>query len=165
MKNRKSYQTLILEHLQKYGSINREEAQRLYNCQTLEEQIYGLRKKGYKITTSKQRVKQSINDKTGRMTSCKIYYLDKKTTYTVEITEVLQKQIKVEAESEEQAIEIAKDLYYSGEEVLYPEDLKETTFFLVVDFDITLRGIDKSVRDDSEEKPDYIIIDTEGIDD
>lgn len=51
--------------------------------------------------------------------------------YTIEITEVLQKKVIVNADNKSKAIEIAKDVYYSGQEVLMPEDLKETTFEII----------------------------------
>ena len=47
--------------------------------------------------------------------------------FTVEITEILQKQVIINAETAEKAREIAKDLYHNGDEVLYAEDLKEVT--------------------------------------
>lgn len=53
--------------------------------------------------------------------------------YTVEITEILQKQIQVEADSKEQAEDIARDLYSSGEEALLEADLKETIFEVLYD--------------------------------
>lgn len=52
-------------------------------------------------------------------------------TYTIEITETLQKQIKVLAESEDKAREIAQEVYYSGDEYLTENDLKETTFEII----------------------------------
>ena len=52
--------------------------------------------------------------------------------YTVEITETLQKQIKVKADSKEDAMIIAEEIYYNGDEVLFVEkDLKETTFEII----------------------------------
>lgn len=51
--------------------------------------------------------------------------------YIVEIEEILQKRIRVIADSEEEAIEMARDLYHTNEEVLYPEDLKETNFEII----------------------------------
>lgn len=57
--------------------------------------------------------------------------MDQDRTYTVEITEVLQKQIKVKASSQEQARELAKELYHNGDEILIAEDLKETDFEVI----------------------------------
>lgn len=51
--------------------------------------------------------------------------------YIVEIEEILQKVITVNANNEEEAEDMAKDLYYNGDEVLYTEDLKETNFRII----------------------------------
>ena len=52
-------------------------------------------------------------------------------TYTIEITETLQKQIKVEADSKEDAMIMAEEIYYNEQEVLTAEDLKETQFEII----------------------------------
>ena len=46
--------------------------------------------------------------------------------YIVEITETLQKRIIVNADNEEEAQEMAEEIYYTGKEVLKAEDLIET---------------------------------------
>lgn len=64
--------------------------------------------------------------------------------YIVEITEVLQKQITVEAEDESKAIEMAKDIYHSGQEVLTAEDHVMTEFDIVPTFECEVHSIDES---------------------
>lgn len=51
--------------------------------------------------------------------------------YIVEITETLQKQIIVNAEDESKAIEMAKDIYYSEQEVLTAENYIDTKFEII----------------------------------
>lgn len=51
--------------------------------------------------------------------------------YIIEITETLQKQIIVNADSEHDAMVMAEELYYNGDEVLNAEDLKETQFEII----------------------------------
>ena len=51
--------------------------------------------------------------------------------YIVEITETLQKQIIVNAEDESKAIEMAKDIYYSEQEVLTAENYIKTEFEII----------------------------------
>ena len=51
--------------------------------------------------------------------------------YIVEITETLQKQITVNADSREEAEKMAKDVYRSGLEILTEDDLKETEFEVI----------------------------------
>lgn len=46
--------------------------------------------------------------------------------YTIEITETLQKQIEVEAETNMDAIEIARKMYRNSEIVLSAEDYIDT---------------------------------------
>lgn len=53
--------------------------------------------------------------------------------YTIEITETLQKQIIVNADNKYDAIVMAEELYYNGDEVLYAEDLKETQFEIIAE--------------------------------
>lgn len=49
---------------------------------------------------------------------------EKKNEFTVEITELLKKQIKVYAETEQDAYQIADDLYTNQEVVLTADDFK-----------------------------------------
>lgn len=51
--------------------------------------------------------------------------------YIVEIEEILQKQITIIADNEEEAKQIADELYHDCVIVLYPEDLKETNFKII----------------------------------
>lgn len=48
--------------------------------------------------------------------------------YAVTITEVLQRKVKVTAESKEDAEFIAEEQYYIGEHILNENDLVSTTF-------------------------------------
>ena len=51
--------------------------------------------------------------------------------YTVEITEVLQRQIKIKAESYEDAIYEAEEKYRNCEIILDAEDLKESSVEII----------------------------------
>lgn len=53
--------------------------------------------------------------------------------YLVEITETLQKQIEVEAESEQEAEDIVKSHYKSGAVELAAEDIKEITVTVLLE--------------------------------
>jgi len=48
--------------------------------------------------------------------------------FSVEVEEILQKVVDIEAKTIEEAIEIAKQKYRDEEIVLESEDIKETTF-------------------------------------
>lgn len=48
--------------------------------------------------------------------------------YIVEIQEILQKQVEVEAKSLDEALDIVRQQYYDGGVELLAEDLKETNF-------------------------------------
>lgn len=52
-------------------------------------------------------------------------------TYTVEITETLQKQIKVKANSESEAIDIVQEQYDNEDIVLYSEDFVDVNIDIV----------------------------------
>lgn len=54
---------LILNHLQKYGSITSIEAIKKYNCTRLSQYILLLRKDGYKITGTREPFVHSITGK------------------------------------------------------------------------------------------------------
>ena len=54
--------------------------------------------------------------------------MNDKKTYTVEISETLQRCIEITASSEEEAIEEVRKRYRAGEIVLYADDYKETEF-------------------------------------
>lgn len=51
--------------------------------------------------------------------------------YTIEIEEILQKQIKIKADSQEEALDMARDLYINEDEILTAEDLKETNYKVI----------------------------------
>ena len=51
-----------------------------------------------------------------------------KKIYHIEIEEILQNVYEIEAESSQEAMEIAKEKYRNEEYVLQAEDLKETNF-------------------------------------
>lgn len=53
--------------------------------------------------------------------------------YLVEITETLQKQIEVEAESEQEAEDIVKSHYKSGAVELAADDIKEITVTVLLE--------------------------------
>lgn len=58
--------------------------------------------------------------------------------YTVEITETLQKQIEVKANSKEEALIIVKNKYRKGEEILTETDYIDTEFDVIkIEKDIT----------------------------
>jgi hypothetical protein len=61
------------------------------------------------------------------------YCKDRAKYWIIEITEILQNQFVIEAESEEDAKQIAKDLYYDNLLALTAKDLKETMFELAED--------------------------------
>lgn len=48
---KKSQKDLILDHIEKYGSITPLEAQRLYGCMRLGARIWDLRRDGYDIVS------------------------------------------------------------------------------------------------------------------
>ena len=53
-----------------------------------------------------------------------------KKNYEIEIEEILQKVVTIKAESLEEAIDIAREMYRNCDVVLEAEDLKETKFDL-----------------------------------
>lgn len=53
--------------------------------------------------------------------------------YTVEITEVLQRQIKIKAENYTDAINEAEEMYRNCDIVLDAEDLKESSVEIIED--------------------------------
>jgi hypothetical protein len=61
------------------------------------------------------------------------YCKDRARYWLIEITETLQNRFVIEAESEEDAKQIARDLYYDNLLALTAKDLKETTFELAED--------------------------------
>lgn len=61
------------------------------------------------------------------------YCKDRARYWTVEITEILQTQFVIEADSEEDAINDVKALYQTGLIILDAKDLKETKFELAED--------------------------------
>ena len=48
--------------------------------------------------------------------------------YKIEITETLQKMINIDAETEQEAIKKAMQLYRTGEIILYAEDMIDVNF-------------------------------------
>lgn len=48
--------------------------------------------------------------------------------YIVEIQEILQKQVEVEAKNLDEALDAVRQQYYDGDVELLAEDLKETNF-------------------------------------
>lgn len=54
-------------------------------------------------------------------------------TYQIEVEEILQKVVEIEADSLEEAIDIAQERYHDCEIILEAEDLKETNFDLYQD--------------------------------
>lgn len=63
--------------------------------------------------------------------------------YQIEVEEILQKLVEIEADSFEEAIDITRERYHNCEIILEPEDLKETNFDLYEDVVIK----DKKSRD------------------
>ena len=53
--------------------------------------------------------------------------------YQIEVEEILQKVVKIEADSFEEAIDKARKMYHDCEIILEAEDLKETNFDLYQD--------------------------------
>lgn len=54
-----------------------------------------------------------------------------KKKFTVEVTETLQRQVEVEADSEQEALQKVKDLYRDEEIVLTWEDFVENDFQVI----------------------------------
>ena len=59
----------------------------------------------------------------------------------VEITEVLQKTIEVEAESKSEAINKAKEQYYNGEVELDASDFVDTEFEIIQEGVIQMKNV------------------------
>lgn len=53
--------------------------------------------------------------------------------YTIEITEILQKQVEVEADSKEQALQKVEDDYECCQIIVTAENYKDTTFKILYD--------------------------------
>jgi len=53
--------------------------------------------------------------------------------YQIEVEEILQKVVEIEADSFEEAIDKAREMYHDCEIILEAEDLKETNFDLYQD--------------------------------
>ena len=51
--------------------------------------------------------------------------------YTVEITEIRKKQIIVNADFQEQALNIAEEVYHNGDEVLNVDNVEESIFEII----------------------------------
>ena len=54
-----------------------------------------------------------------------------KKKFTVEVTETLQRQVEIEAENEQEALQKVKDLYRDEEIVLTWEDFVENDFQII----------------------------------
>ena len=71
-KSRKSQKDIILEHLEKYGSISTMECFKKYRITDLQHAIMLLRKEGYNITDEWVKPK----NKDGYANKFKVYYLE-----------------------------------------------------------------------------------------
>ena len=58
-----------------------------------------------------------------------------KKSFVIEITETLQKRVRVSAETREEALEKVREKYRDEEIVLYPEDWVDTSYEVIKEKD------------------------------
>ena len=70
--------------------------------------------------------------------------------YIIEITETLQKQIEIEANSKEDALKLAKNKYRNEEIILDSENYVTTDFDVINEFTTKRRETNRTVKNEHE---------------
>ena len=70
--------------------------------------------------------------------------------YIVEITETLQKQVEVEANSKEEALRLVKNKYRNEEIILDSENYIETDFDIINELITKEKTLNRTIKDEHE---------------